>query len=229
MGGMMRAAQSMMRNPEAMRQMMESPMVQSMMSNPDMMRSMAQSNPQLRELMERRPELRAALSDPETMRQAMRAAMDPRYAAELNSSTDRAMASLEAHPAGMRALQRMWSEVGEPLSSASLSGSPGTTDDADAPSTAPEAPVADPLPNPWGPPAPPSATPATAAARPGASPWGVPRASTATSEASTRDFDALSHPPRQSPSAFGPRRHLALGPAFQRLEPGSHAPMPRAR
>ncbi len=115
MGGMMRAAQSMMRNPEAMRQMMESPMVQSMMSNPDMMRSMAQSNPQLRELMERRPELRAALSDPETMRQAMRAAMDPRYAAELNSSTDRAMASLEAHPAGMRALQRMWSEVAEPL------------------------------------------------------------------------------------------------------------------
>lgn len=181
-GGMMGAAQSMMRNPEAMRRMMESPMVQSMMSNPDMLRSMAQSNPQLRELMERRPELSAALSDPETMRQAMRAAMDPRYAAELNSSTDRAMASLEAHPAGMRALQRMWNDVGEPLSSASLSGSRGSTEDADAAGAAPETPVADPLPNPWGPPAGPS-TSAPAAARPGAMPWGVPRASTATSEA----------------------------------------------
>ncbi len=44
--------QQVMRNPELLRNMMESPLVQSLMSNPDTMRSIMQSNPQMRELMD---------------------------------------------------------------------------------------------------------------------------------------------------------------------------------
>lgn len=42
----------MMQNPDMLRQMMDNPMVQSLMSNPEVMRQMITSNPQMRELME---------------------------------------------------------------------------------------------------------------------------------------------------------------------------------
>jgi len=40
------------RNPEMMRQMMESPLMQNMLSNPEALRSMFTSNPQMQQLME---------------------------------------------------------------------------------------------------------------------------------------------------------------------------------
>jgi hypothetical protein len=151
--GMGGAAMAMMQNPEMMRSLMDSPMVRSMMDNPALMESMIQSNPAMRDLMERRPELRAAMTNPDLLRQQMRAALDPRYAEELRRSTDRAIAHIEAHPDGSRLLERMWSEVGEELSDsitpAVMGGSSSSSDASE--STAPQAPVADPLPNPWGP------------------------------------------------------------------------------
>ena len=42
----------LMSNPEMMRQVLDNPMVQSMMQNPDMMRNMIMSNPQMQQLME---------------------------------------------------------------------------------------------------------------------------------------------------------------------------------
>lgn len=44
--------QQVMRNPELLRNVMDSPLVQSLMSNPEVMRSIMQSNPQMREIME---------------------------------------------------------------------------------------------------------------------------------------------------------------------------------
>ena len=44
--------QQVMRNPELLRNVMESPLVQSLVSNPEVMRSIMQSNPQMREIME---------------------------------------------------------------------------------------------------------------------------------------------------------------------------------
>lgn len=44
--------QQVLRNPELLRNVMESPLVQSLVSNPEVMRSIMQSNPQMRELME---------------------------------------------------------------------------------------------------------------------------------------------------------------------------------
>ena len=182
-------ASHLMRNPEMLRGMMESPMMQSMMSNPAMMETVIRANPALRDLVERRPEIRAALTNPDLMRQSMRAALDPAYAAELGRTTDRAIANIESHPSGMRALESMWSEVGEPLSEALTGGDRGSGDDGageggSAPGAStpdPDAPVADPLPNPWGPSVPPAARASTA------HPFGsIPRASTATGEDCSR-------------------------------------------
>ena len=44
--------QQVMRNPELLRNVMESPLVQSLVNNPEVMRSIMQSNPQMREIME---------------------------------------------------------------------------------------------------------------------------------------------------------------------------------
>lgn len=59
----------MLRNPESLRQMLDSPMMQSLLSNPEIMRSVITSNPQMSELMERNPEINHMLNNPELMRQ----------------------------------------------------------------------------------------------------------------------------------------------------------------
>lgn len=59
----------LMSNPEMLSQIMENPLVQSMMSNPDLMRQMIVANPQMQQLMERNPEISHMLNNPELMRQ----------------------------------------------------------------------------------------------------------------------------------------------------------------
>lgn len=59
----------LMSNPEMLSQIMENPLVQSMMSNPDLMRQMIVANPQMQHLMERNPEISHMLNNPELMRQ----------------------------------------------------------------------------------------------------------------------------------------------------------------
>lgn len=44
--------QQVLRNPELLRNVMDSPLVQSLMSNPEVMRSIMESNPQMREIIE---------------------------------------------------------------------------------------------------------------------------------------------------------------------------------
>lgn len=61
-----------MSNPEMLSQIMENPLVQSMMSNPDLMRQMIVANPQMQQLMERNPEISHMLNNPELMRQVNR-------------------------------------------------------------------------------------------------------------------------------------------------------------
>ncbi len=44
--------QQLMNNPEAMRQMMDSPMMQSLLNNPDVFRGLLSENPQIQQLVE---------------------------------------------------------------------------------------------------------------------------------------------------------------------------------
>ena len=102
-----------------MRDMLNSPMMRSAMDemarNPEMLRQMIQSDPRMREVMEANPELSHALNDPETLRRTFEVAANPSLMAEQMRLTDRAMSNIEAHPEGFNALSRMHSEVGEPL------------------------------------------------------------------------------------------------------------------
>jgi hypothetical protein len=57
-------AQALMRDPEAARQIMNSPMMQSLMSNPDIIRDMITSNPQMQAMLDANPHIRHVLNDP---------------------------------------------------------------------------------------------------------------------------------------------------------------------
>uniref|UniRef100_A0A5K3FNU6 Ubiquitin-like domain-containing protein n=1 Tax=Mesocestoides corti TaxID=53468 RepID=A0A5K3FNU6_MESCO len=114
--------QQVMRNPELLRSMMESPLVQSLMSNPEMMRGIMQSNPQIRELMERNPELNQMLSNPDVLRQSMEIASNPAMLQEMMRSFDRAVLNLESIPGGNSHLQRIYENVQEPMFNALQGG-----------------------------------------------------------------------------------------------------------
>uniref|UniRef100_A0A5K3FPG6 Ubiquilin n=1 Tax=Mesocestoides corti TaxID=53468 RepID=A0A5K3FPG6_MESCO len=149
--------QQVMRNPELLRSMMESPLVQSLMSNPEMMRGIMQSNPQIRELMERNPELNQMLSNPDVLRQSMEIASNPAMLQEMMRSFDRAVLNLESIPGGNSHLQRIYENVQEPMFNALQGGDSnnpfadlaGTTQRRTTPRQA--APTNEPMPNPWAP------------------------------------------------------------------------------
>merc|ERR1719326_770264 len=101
----------MMRNPEMMRTLMDSPMVQQMMSNPETIRAMMRMNPQMQELMDRNPQMARMLEDPETMQQAMRAAANPSLMREMIRNQDRMMGRLDVMPGGHAALAQLHNEV----------------------------------------------------------------------------------------------------------------------
>jgi hypothetical protein len=150
-------------NPEAMRAITESPLFQSIMSNPRTVESMLMANPETRALLNSNPELRSALTDPAMIRQAMEAARNPDYHAEMARSTDRALANIESLPGGFNALRRMYETVGRPLEEGlrggGLSGGEGGGGAAGAASGAGTGPGAAPapapgitsdaMPNPW--------------------------------------------------------------------------------
>lgn len=52
MGGALGMAQHMMQNPEAIREMTNSPIVQSLLNNPDIIRSLIADNPQIQQVIE---------------------------------------------------------------------------------------------------------------------------------------------------------------------------------
>lgn len=52
MSGALGMAQHMMQNPEAIREMTNSPIVQSLLNNPDIIRSLIADNPQIQQVIE---------------------------------------------------------------------------------------------------------------------------------------------------------------------------------
>ncbi|XP_026083445.1 ubiquilin-4-like [Carassius auratus] len=148
----------LMSNPEMLSQIMENPLVQSMMSNPDLMRQMIVANPQMQQLMERNPEISHMLNNPELMRQTMELARNPAMMQEMMRNQDRALSNLESIPGGYNALRRMYTDIQEPMFSAAreqfgnnpFSALGGNTDNSGVQPSRTE--NREPLPNPWGPP-----------------------------------------------------------------------------
>ena len=160
---MLQMHQQMMRNPEQMQAMLNSPMMDSLMNNPEVARSLMMMNPQMRELMERNPEVAHVFNDPSTFRQMVQMARNPSLLNEMLRNTDRQMANIEMMPGGFDALRRMHENIQAPLMDAAQGGfngdnESGATADANAdgnpfsslfntrntPSNAP-------MPNPWAP------------------------------------------------------------------------------
>jgi ubiquilin len=104
-----------MRNPEMMRNMMQSPIMQSLMENPDLMAQLITSNPQIQQMVETNPELGHILRDPATIRQTMEMMRNPTMFNEMMRSHDRAIGNLHGLPGGDAALQRIFTDVQEPL------------------------------------------------------------------------------------------------------------------
>merc|ERR1719334_2619729 len=136
-----------------LRQVLDNPLTQSLMSNPDVIRQMLESNPQMQEVMERNPEIRQMLNNPEVLRQMMEIARNPSRLQEMTRTMDRQMQNLESMPGGQAILQRMYRDVQEPVLNAM--GGPNPFQDlrgqAAAPAPTPSTETTTPAPNPWAP------------------------------------------------------------------------------
>ncbi|CAG9533754.1 unnamed protein product [Cercopithifilaria johnstoni] len=115
MSGALGMAQHMMQNPEAIREMTNSPVVQSLLNNPDIIRSLIADNPQIQQVIESNPELGHLLNDPEVIRQTIEMVRNPSMFQELMRSRDQAIRNLQGIPGGQAALQRLYQDVQEPL------------------------------------------------------------------------------------------------------------------
>ncbi|KAI6178173.1 hypothetical protein M3Y98_00472100 [Aphelenchoides besseyi] len=152
-------ANSLMGNPEFMREMMNSPMMQNMMSNPDLLRNLFSENPAVQQIIQRNPELGHALTDPDIIRQTMEMIRNPNMFNEMMRNHDQAIRNLQGIPGGEAALQRLYNDVQEPLMNStvgSLSANPFASNntanqDDSATSRSNRAGVenAEALPNPW--------------------------------------------------------------------------------
>ena len=150
---MEQAQQEMMRNPEAMRNIMQSPMTQSLLNNPELLRSMFDSNPQLREVMDRNPQLAHVLNDPAMLRESMQAASNPEMMREMMRRNDRALSNLDAQPGGFNALRQHFQDIQDPLMEAMAPPPPpSVTTQGGTPAPTDDNINSAPLPNPWGPP-----------------------------------------------------------------------------
>ncbi|XP_032530426.1 ubiquilin-1-like isoform X2 [Chiroxiphia lanceolata] len=148
----------LMSNPEMMVQIMENPFVQSMLSNPDLMRQLIMANPQMQQLVQRNPEIGHMLNNPDIMRQTLELARNPAMMQEMMRNQDRALSNLESIPGGYNALQRMYTDIQEPMLNAAqeqFGGNPFASLVNNASSGGDSQPSRtenrDPLPNPWAP------------------------------------------------------------------------------
>lgn len=124
------------RNPNLLREVMNMPAAQSLMNNPDLMRNMIMSNPQMREIIDRNPSLAHILNDSGTLRQTLEAARNPELMREMMRNTDRAMSNIESSPEGFNMLRRMYETVQEPFLNAATLGADVSNDMASSPFTA---------------------------------------------------------------------------------------------
>ncbi|KAG2214003.1 hypothetical protein INT47_001274 [Mucor saturninus] len=117
-------------DPEAMRQMMDSPFMQNIMGNTDFVRSIIMSNPQMKALVEQNPELGHVISDPAFLRQSMEMMRNPQLMREMQRNNDRALSNIEAIPGGFNHLRRMYNTFQGPMESAMGSDSTSSSDEA---------------------------------------------------------------------------------------------------
>ncbi|VDN81541.1 unnamed protein product [Brugia pahangi] len=158
MGGALGMAQHMMQNPDAIREMTNSPIVQSLLNNPDIIRSLIADNPQIQQVIESNPELGHLLNDPEVIRQTIEMVRNPSMFQELMRSRDQAIRNLQGIPGGQAALQRLYQDVQEPLlnsATSTFANNPFATLADNSNNTASRSQHAgvenaEALPNPWG-------------------------------------------------------------------------------
>lgn len=125
----MEAAQNLIAtaDPNAIRQLMNSPFMRAMMANPELLRTIIDSNPQMRELRERNPELNYILNDPQLLRESMEAMQNPSLMREMISNTDRVLRNIDAVPGGFNALRNVYESIQEPMWAAATASSTSTT------------------------------------------------------------------------------------------------------
>ncbi|KAF4665613.1 E1 ubiquitin-activating protein uba2 [Perkinsus olseni] len=112
LGGQLGAFQShLIKNPDVMEQMLNTPVMQTVLQNGDMLSSLVSMNRQMRELMDDNPELRRMLMDPSMMKSSAEAFQDPLAVRELISNTETAVANINATvPGGYDSLRRLYEE-----------------------------------------------------------------------------------------------------------------------
>lgn len=150
-----RMQQTLLSNPDAVRQVMDNPLVQQLMNDPNNVRQLLLSNPQMQDIIEHHPEINHMLNNPDLLRQTMEMARNPSMLQELMRTQDRALSNLESIPGGFNALQRMYREIQEPLLNAAsehLGRNPYAVDGSGAEGNPQQGQEnRNPLPNPWSP------------------------------------------------------------------------------
>lgn len=226
-GSLEEMQRQMLGNPEAMRQMMQSPMVQSMLNNPELLRSIISSNPQMQAIIERNPEVGHMLNDPSLMRQTMEMMSNPNMFQELMRNHDRAVQNLEGVPGGMAALQRLYRDVADPMMDAASAQAPnpfqsllqgnaegGQQQQPSSTSANAGRQNSEALPNPW--------APRSAAPNP-AQPAGIPAPSAPQPNADM--FQAMTQMLASNPQLM--QASMAANPMFAQLPPEMRAEMER--
>uniref|UniRef100_A0AC34FGE2 Ubiquilin n=1 Tax=Panagrolaimus sp. ES5 TaxID=591445 RepID=A0AC34FGE2_9BILA len=140
-------------NMETARRLMDSPFMQQMMNNPEILRNMIGGNEHIQSLIRQNPEIGHLLNDPEIIRQTMEMIRNPNMFNEMMRNHDQAIRNLQGIPGGEAALQRLYTDIQEPLLNSTNSGNPfASNNDANAESRSQRAGVENDqaLPNPWG-------------------------------------------------------------------------------
>ncbi|KAF1768428.1 hypothetical protein GCK72_000240 [Caenorhabditis remanei] len=126
-GGAAPTPAEILANPNLLRNVTENPIVQSLMGNPEFMRTIISSNPTFQQMIERNPELGHIINDPNMMRQTMEMMRNPNMMNEMMRNHDQAIRNLQGLPGGEAALERLYTDVQEPLmnsAASSLGGNP---------------------------------------------------------------------------------------------------------
>jgi len=160
MGGGFGGMPGGMPNPEQMAQMANNPLFQNMLdqlsSNPEMFEQLiTATNPQMREMLQNNPQLRHALTDPETIRNSLRAMSDPSAMAQMQRSMELQMSQIENMPGGFNAMRRMFEESGglnaeTPMMGGGLSSGSSSSNGASTENTGQSGAEGEAMPNPWG-------------------------------------------------------------------------------
>jgi ubiquilin len=141
-------------NMDTARRLMDSPFMQQMMNNPEILRNMIGGNEHIQSLIRQNPEIGHLLNDPEIIRQTMEMIRNPNMFNEMMRNHDQAIRNLQGIPGGEAALQRLYSDIQEPLLNSANSGTNpfASNNDTNAESRSQRAGVenAEALPNPWG-------------------------------------------------------------------------------